>query len=105
VLARARTQGKPVMIDFFAEWCAACKELDRDVYVAPAVVEEADRFVSIKVDGTEEADSITQLYERFGVQGLPTVAFVSSRGEMLSDPRITGYLEPDRFLAKLKKVR
>ncbi|HZN94428.1 MAG TPA: cytochrome c biogenesis protein CcdA [Myxococcales bacterium] len=105
VLARARTQGKPVMIDFFAEWCAACKELDRDVYVAPSVVEEADRFVSIKVDGTEEADSITQLYERFGVQGLPTVAFVSSHGEMLSDPRITGYLEPDRFLAELKKVR
>jgi thiol:disulfide interchange protein DsbD len=104
-LAQARAQGKPVMIDFFAEWCAACKELDRDVYVAPAVVDEAGRFVSIKVDGTNEGDAITSLYQRFGVQGLPTVAFVSSGGEMLPDPRITGYLEPDRFLAELKKVR
>jgi len=105
VLAQARAQGKPVMIDFFAEWCAACKELDRDVYVAPSVVDEASRFVSVKVDGTNEADAIDALYQRFGVQGLPTVAFVSSRGEMLHDPRITGYLEPDRFLTELKKVR
>lgn len=104
VLAQARAQGKPVMIDFFAEWCAACKELDRDVYVAPSVVDEASRFVSVKVDGTNEADAIDSLYQRFGVQGLPTVAFVSSRGEMLHDPRITGYLEPDRFLEELKKV-
>jgi len=107
VLAQARAQGKPVMIDFFAEWCAACKELDRDVYVAPSVVEEASRFVSVKVDGTSDDDEVLAktLYQRFGVQGLPTVAFVSSRGEMLNDPRITGYLEPDRFLQELKKVR
>jgi thioredoxin:protein disulfide reductase len=104
VLAQARAQGKPVMIDFFAEWCAACKELDRDVYVAPAVVDEANRFLSVKVDGTNEVDGIEKLYERFGVQGLPTVAFISSRGEMLNDPRITGYLEPDRFLKELRKV-
>jgi thiol:disulfide interchange protein DsbD len=104
-LEQARAQGKPVMIDFFAEWCAACKELDRDVYVAPDVVDEAGRFVSIKVDGTNEAEAIDSLYQRFGVQGLPTVAFVSSRGEVLADPRVTGYLEPDRFLAELKKVR
>jgi len=105
LLAQARAQGKPVMIDFFAEWCAACKELDRDVYVAPSVVDEASRFVSVKVDGTNEGDTIDALYQRFGVQGLPTVAFVSSGGEMLHDPRITGYLEPDRFLTELKKVR
>ena len=55
------------------------------------------RFVSVS--------SPQLLVERFGVEGLPTVAFVSSGGEMLHDPRITGYLEPDRFLTELKKVR
>jgi len=49
-LARARADHKPVMIDFFAEWCAACKELDRETYVSPTVVAEASRFVRIKVD-------------------------------------------------------
>ena len=91
VLARARAEHKPVMIDFFAEWCAACKELDRETYVAPAVVEEAARFVRIKVDGTNTQDPVDALYQRFGVNGLPTVAFVSSEGKVLDDPRVTGF--------------
>jgi thiol:disulfide interchange protein DsbD len=85
-LVRARAEGKPVMIDFFAEWCAACKELDRETYVAPSVVAEAERFVRIKVDGTNAQDPVDVLYQRFGVNGLPTVAFVSSSGKVLDDP-------------------
>jgi thiol:disulfide interchange protein DsbD len=104
-LARARAEGRPVMIDFFAEWCAACKELDHKTYVAEPVVKEADRFVNIKVDGTNEEDVIATLYERFGVLGLPTVAFVGSDGKILEAPRVTGFLGPDRFAAEMKKVR
>ncbi len=61
-LARARAEHRPVMIDFFAEWCAACKELDRETYVAPGVVDEAERFVRIKVDGTNAVDPVDALY-------------------------------------------
>lgn len=104
-LARARASGQPVMIDFFAEWCAACKELDRFTYVAPAVQAEARRFVSVKVDGTNENDDVDKLYERFGVKGLPTVAFVDSSGNLLSEPRVTGFLAPEEFLRELQKVR
>jgi thioredoxin:protein disulfide reductase len=104
-LARAREESRPVMIDFFAEWCAACKELDHKTYVARPVVEEADRFVKIKVDGTHEEDVIARLYERFGVLGLPTVAFIGSDGKILEAPRVTGFLGPDQFAAELKKVR
>jgi thioredoxin:protein disulfide reductase len=103
-LTRARAEGRPVMIDFFAEWCAACKELDREVYVAPEVVSAAGRFITIKIDGTNEQDAINALYERFGVQGLPTVAFVTSTGDILPEPRVTGYLAPEKFLALLEKV-
>lgn len=104
-LSRARAEGKPVMIDFYADWCAACKELDRETYVAPVVVTEANRFVNIKVDGTNEDDAIMELYDRFGVQGLPTVAFVDSEGKVLQDPRVTGFLKPDKFLVELQKVK
>jgi thioredoxin:protein disulfide reductase len=104
-LLAARASGKPVMIDFFAEWCAACKELDRDTYVAPAVISEAERFVRIKVDGTNGQDSLDALYSRFGIEGLPTVAFVSSRGEILEHPRILGFLGPDEFLEEMRRVR
>jgi thioredoxin:protein disulfide reductase len=104
-LARARAEGKPVMIDFFADWCAACKELDRETYPSPEVIAEAGRFLSIKIDATNSEDAIDALMDRFGVQGLPTVAFVSSSGEILQAPRVTGFLEPRTFAEELKKVR
>ena len=103
-LARARTEHRPVMIDFFAEWCAACKELDRETYVAPTVVAEAQRFVRIKVDGTNALDPLDALYQRFGINGLPTVAFVSSEGKVLDDPRVTGFLGPEKFTETLRRV-
>lgn len=103
-LAQAKADCKPVLIDFFAEWCAACKELDRDTYSARPVLAEAERFVSIKVDGTTDHEVLEGLYERFGVQGLPTVAFVDPSGQVLKDPRVVGYLPPDRFVAEMQKV-
>jgi thiol:disulfide interchange protein DsbD len=105
-LQRALSEGRPVMIDFSAEWCAACKELDRETYVDPRVASETNsRFLTIKVDGTNELDQVEALYQRFGVQALPTVAFISSSGEILTQPRITGFVEPEKFLAELRKVR
>jgi thiol:disulfide interchange protein DsbD len=104
-LASARASGKPVMIDFFAEWCAACKELDRATYVEPKVVAEAQRFVRIKVDGTNGQDALDALYQHFGIEGLPTVAFVSSHGEILDHPRVMGFLGPAEFLEEMRRVR
>jgi thioredoxin:protein disulfide reductase len=104
MLARARSEGRPVMIDFFAEWCAACKELDRETYPAPEVIEEAERFVNVKIDATHGDDALDALMERFGVEGLPTVAFVSSTGEILPKPRVTGFLAPRPFLEVMKTV-
>jgi thiol:disulfide interchange protein DsbD len=104
-LAQAKLSGRPVMIDFFAEWCAACKELDRETYVAPKVADEAKRFVAIKVDATDSTDALDALFERFGVKGLPTVAFVGSDGQILPSPRVTGFMEPAAFLGQLRQVR
>ncbi len=103
-LKTAAVEKRPVLIDFFADWCEACKELDRKVYPDPRVQEAAKRFVRIKVDGTNENDALDRLYERFGVQALPTVAFVSSKGSLLHDPRVTGYLDPAKFAEVLTKV-
>jgi thioredoxin:protein disulfide reductase len=104
-LAQAKQEGRPVLIDFFAEWCAACKELDKFTYVAPEVKSETNRFTLVKIDGTNEHNLLYKLYDRFGVQGLPTVAFVDSTGAVLTDPKVTGFLEPKEFLAELKKVK
>lgn len=102
---RAKAEGKPVMIDFYADWCAACKELDKFTYSDPKVAAEAERFVSVKVDGTEEDDRILALYEKFGVQGLPTIVFIGADGKVLEKPRITGFLEAPKFLEQMKRVK
>ncbi len=103
-LQRAKDSCKPVMIDFFADWCAACKELDERTYVATEVISEAKRFVTIKVDGTNDHEVLDKLYERFGVSGLPTVAFIDPLGQVLTAPRVTGFLAPAAFTQELQKV-
>ncbi len=104
LVATAKATCKPVMIDFFAEWCAACKELDTHTYTSPEVVAEASRFLSIKVDGTNDHEVLDGLYERFGVKGLPTVAFIAPDGSVLTSPKVTGFLPPKDFIAELQKV-
>jgi thiol:disulfide interchange protein DsbD len=110
-VAAAKRDCRPVMIDFGAEWCIACKELEKIVYVDPAVVAEAKRFVNIKVDATDETPALTELQKRFGVVGLPTVAFIDKTGRYLDDagaaPRhapLTGFVEAEDYLALMKKV-
>lgn len=104
-LVQARAEGKPVIIDFYADWCAACKELDKFTYTDPTVMEEASRFVTVKVDGTIEDDRIQKLYDRYGIQGLPTVVFLDGDGKALDDPRVTGFLDAPKFLEEMRKVR
>lgn len=103
-LARAEAEQKPVMIDFWADWCAACKELDRYTFTHPEVQSEAERFITVKIDGTHEDDDILALYDRYGVQGLPTVLFLQPDGTPLDDPRVTGFLDGPRFLTEMQKV-
>jgi thioredoxin:protein disulfide reductase len=93
------------MIDFFADWCAACKELDKITYVEPSVADESSRFVNVKVDGTNDHDVLTELYGKFKVTGLPTVVFISGTGEVLDSPRVTGFLDAPGFLEHMKQVK
>ncbi|AFE08525.1 thiol:disulfide interchange protein DsbD [Corallococcus coralloides DSM 2259] len=106
VLAAAKKEGRPVLIDFFADWCAACKELDRLTYPSTEVISQAQdsRFLTIKIDATHSEDHLDALMEQLGVEGLPTVAFVNPDGTVLTKPRVTGFLEPVPFAAEMQKV-
>ncbi len=104
-LARAKAEHKPAFIDFYADWCGACKELDAKTYPTPIVRAAAARFVPIKVDGTRSSDALDAIYDKFGVEGLPTVIFVDSQGTVMKDPRIVGYVPPAEMVADLAKVK
>ena len=104
-LERAKTEHKPAFVDFYADWCGACKELDAKTYPAPVVRAAAARFVPIKVDGTRSSDALDAIYDKYGVEGLPTVIFIDSQGAVMKDPRIVGYVSPAEMVADLAKVK
>lgn len=104
VLASARAARRPVMIDFSAEWCAACRLLDRNTYTAPDVVEQASRFVTVRIDVTNAGGATEDLARRFGVVGLPTVIFVSSRGAVLASSTVLGLADAATLSRTLRKI-
>ncbi len=97
-MTKARSSSMPVMIDFTADWCAACKELDRETYIDEKVRAEATRFVSLKLDATEMDEAMEALFEEYGILGLPSVIFIDSQGKTLEAPRVTGFMPPEEFL-------
>lgn len=99
LLAKARADHKPVMIDLGANWCGACKELELKTYPNPRVMRELGRFVAFKID-----DKKSKLVEKFGGQGLPYVVFYDSSGNPLKDRNLSGFVEPDDFVKVLRQV-
>jgi len=104
-LDEAKAACKPVMIDFYADWCAACKELDKFTYVNADVAKDAERFATVKIDATTDTDGLTAIQKRFGIVGLPTVVFIDSRGNVLENPRVTGFVDAHAYLPLMKRVR
>lgn len=104
-LEAAAAQGKPVFMDFTADWCIPCKELDKFTFSDPEVVEMSRRFVMLKVDLTSSSDPVSQrLKNRFSVKGVPTLIFIHSDGSEASGLREVGFVEKDKFLEKMTKV-
>lgn len=102
-IAAARREGRPVIIDFWADWCVACKELDKIAWSDPAVKARAASFVAVKVDGTNADDAFAALQEKFGVVGMPTVIFLDRRGREVPD-RVMGAVSAEEMLEQLREV-
>ncbi|HEX9500347.1 MAG TPA: cytochrome c biogenesis protein CcdA, partial [Thermoanaerobaculia bacterium] len=98
--------GKPVMIDFYADWCLPCKELDEKTFSDRAVAGELDRFVRVKADLTNDQDAnVQELTRQYRIVGVPTIVFLDSAGRELNAQRLTGFEKPDAFLTRLKQVQ
>ncbi len=101
-LKKAKRTGKPVMIDFWAEWCGWCRRLDQTTYVDSRVVKLAEDFVPVKVD-TEGPPKEIAIAERYDVASLPTILFVSPEGRRLV--RVRGFQGAGQFLSTLESAR
>ncbi len=101
--ALAKAEHRPVIIDFGAEWCAACKELTLHTFADPRVREEAARFVAVQVDATNEDDPQVQvLKEKYRVVGLPTVVVIG--GDGVERARFNEFVPAEAFLKAISAV-
>jgi thioredoxin 1 len=93
-LEKAKKSGKPVFVDFWAEWCGWCHRLDRTTYADPWVVRKAQDFVAVKVD-TEGSRKELDAALRYQVTSLPTIVFLSPGGRQVF--RLNGFQGPGQF--------
>lgn len=94
---------KAKIIDFYADWCIPCKELDAMTFSDPRVIAEAKRFNAYKADMTKSlSDEVSILRNKYNIVGVPTVLVINSKGEEVH--RITGFVNSDEFLKIISNV-
>ncbi len=100
---QSKAANQPIMIDFYADWCIPCKELDAITYSDQKVIDEAARFDNYKVDMTKSLSEETEkIRNKFKIVGMPTIILINSRGQEVK--RLTGFVKPEEFLSILKAV-
>ena len=100
----AIAMGKPVIIDFWASWCASCVELDKKTFSDEKVISALSDFALLKVDYTLMSDANKKLKNDLKIVGLPTVLFYDREGRLRSDLTLTGFENVENFLKRLEKL-
>ncbi len=101
-LQSAIQNNRPVMIDFFAEWCAACHELKDKTFTNSEFIEMSKEFDLIVVDATEDNPEIQKILTKYKVKGLPTVIFVNKKGKVINELTFTQFLEWKELKPKMQ---
>jgi len=94
---------KPVMLDFYADWCVACKEMDRFTFHDPKVLELLGNLTLLQVDVTANSEDDRALMKRFGLFGPPGMIFFDTTGKEIAESRIVGVLEAQAFFDHVSK--
>ncbi|MDF1820465.1 MAG: protein-disulfide reductase DsbD [Alcanivoracaceae bacterium] len=100
-LAEASRAGRPVLVDFFAEWCVACKVLEEETLTEPRVLDAMADWTLIRADITEITAENQAIMAHWNIVGLPCLVFIGGDGEEVPGARILGEMGPDRFLKHL----
>ncbi|MFL6675428.1 MAG: protein-disulfide reductase DsbD [Massilia sp.] len=102
--ALAQTGGKTAMLDFYADWCVSCKEMEKLTFVDPAVKAKLANTVLLQVDVTANDADDKAMLKRFGLFGPPGIIMFDRAGREIADSRVIGYQDTQKFLVSLNKL-
>ncbi len=103
-LAQAKEQKKMLLLDFYADWCISCKEMEVNTFANTEVNTQLEKFVLLQADVTKNSPENQELLKRFGLFGPPGILFFDQNSVELKDQRVIGYMPPQRFGERLKKA-
>lgn len=104
LLAEAQKSGKPVMIDFWADWCAACKQIEQNTFTSQQFQLMGANFVLIKFDATSDSPKLQELKKKYEIVGLPTIVFHDRNGNWVKEATVNEFIEAPQFVEKMKTV-
>jgi thioredoxin:protein disulfide reductase len=99
--ATLKAAGRPVVLDFYADWCVSCKEMEHRTFSDPTVRERMAGALLLQADVTANSDEDKALLKRFGLFGPPGILFFDPRGEEQVDARVIGFVPPQQFTESL----
>ena len=96
--------GKPALLDFYADWCVSCKEMEKFTFTDPQVASKMAEFVLLQVDVTANNNKDKDLMKRFNLFGPPGIIFFDEKGQEIPGTRVIGFQGPEKFLDSLRRV-
>jgi len=103
-LSQAKRNQKLVLLDFYADWCISCKEMEVNTFANAEVTKELKQFVLLQADVTKNSTDNQALLKRYGLYGPPGILIFNLDSQEQADQRVIGYMPPQRFIERLKKA-
>jgi len=103
-LADAKANNTPVMLDFYADWCISCKEMEAFTFTDPQVAGRMDKALLLQADVTANDDLDKELLREFGIYGPPAIILYDAQGKEHKNARVVGYMKAEEFTKVLDRV-
>ena len=104
ILVGSEKSNRPVILDFYADWCGPCKALDKQVFSQPDIVALSKEFTTVRVDLTTRHEAQEILQKKYEIRGVPTVIFIKGDGSEERKLRVESYVDPEVMLKRMREL-